>query len=58
MWYLIVSISDLCILTYFDMIGIVLLVMAIRGYVKERYIVLLVLSSVGFITSGKFKFLI
>ena len=42
----------------FDIIGIVLLVMTIRGYLKERHIVLLVLSSIGFITSGKFKFLI
>ena len=42
----------------FDIIGIVLLVMTIRGYLKERHIVLLVLSSIGFITSGKFMFLI
>ena len=40
----------------FDIIGIVLLVMTIRGYIKERHIVLLVLSSIGFITSGKFNF--
>ena len=42
----------------FDIIGIVLLVMTIRGYLKERHIVLLVLSSIGFITSGKLMFLI
>ena len=56
MWYLIALIPDLCTLAYFDMIGIVLLMVSIRGYLKEKQIVLVVLSSIGFITAGKFEF--